>query len=255
MELINLGSFETKGSLIVTDPCYEAKKEQIISVAPGRYDAFVLLGKLKDPIFAWDKIPHNSRVAKLVIIRQDYEGELTFSKSPVHVSVDSGQAGFFNTEFYKKPSEVAVKNDGELHDFFRENVTSSMVRIEKLKKDLLEDGRRVQRYQESYKEGIEKARAMVQADIANEEEMMAEDLKSLESKKYPSYLEERNLKKFYDVMCDFTSREFYGDVHEDYGVVSRSGEGDGGYDLYLGRDSSGEVLGAQINFISFKDLK
>jgi hypothetical protein len=55
--------------------------------------------------------------------------------------------------------------------------------------------------------------------------------------------------RFYSLNCDLTCRTEDKAGVMDYGVVSTSGYGDGGYTLYTARDKDGEVIAMKIVFI------
>lgn len=51
-----------------------------------------------------------------------------------------------------------------------------------------------------------------------------------------------------------TQKEHNGDVYS-HGAVSRSGLGDGGYDLFVSKNSNGEIVSAYISFMEEDELK
>lgn len=67
---------------------------------------------------------------------------------------------------------------------------------------------------------------------------------------YPDNCEEGD---FYGKCGDFTLSKQMGGVLP-FGAVSRSGFGDGGYDCFVGRNEKGNVVSAQIVFITPEEL-
>lgn len=59
--------------------------------------------------------------------------------------------------------------------------------------------------------------------------------------------------KFYDLMCGLTLNNEEGWGVYDKGVVSRSGYGDGSYDLYVTRNGEGQIIGICIDFLVEED--
>ncbi len=54
---------------------------------------------------------------------------------------------------------------------------------------------------------------------------------------------------FYDKACEITLADDNAGVFDDWGVVSASGYGDGGYPVYAARDKNGEVVALEIVYI------
>ena len=57
--------------------------------------------------------------------------------------------------------------------------------------------------------------------------------------------------KFYGKCCDITLDEQAGEL--EMGFVSSSGYGDGGYDCFISKNSTGEIIGIKVVFISEED--
>ena len=64
MDLILLGEFETKtGKLYAGDPCYTKKKDLVkLSVKPGRYEVYLIRGKLNSYESGYPEDFHNSEI-------------------------------------------------------------------------------------------------------------------------------------------------------------------------------------------------
>lgn len=61
-----------------------------------------------------------------------------------------------------------------------------------------------------------------------------------------------NPDSWYRRICDLTLGSDWGTIN-DKGVVSASGHGDGLYDLYISKNSDGEIVGMRVEFIEDKD--
>ena len=111
IEIIELGSIEVKdGRIIVTDPCYEVGTwcQGEVAVKNGIYNAYAVITDEGD----WGK-----RVAELLIVKDDVNDFDIFSDFDLdfEVGVDSGQAGFFNTDYFAEhqpDDEWEPKDDG-----------------------------------------------------------------------------------------------------------------------------------------------
>lgn len=67
--------------------------------------------------------------------------------------------------------------------------------------------------------------------------------------KYPADpRDEINEREFYTPVSDLTLASDFGTI--DFGAVSSSGFGDGGYDLYVDKNDSGEAIAVWIEFIA-----
>jgi hypothetical protein len=105
-----IGEFNVKNSLIVTDPCYKYDDNQILrNVKSGEWVASV---KVTDE-GSW-----GNRIAELRVCHNgesfsDYEFDREYN---FEVSVDSGQAGFFDCLYY--PMGESTGEYGELDTFY-----------------------------------------------------------------------------------------------------------------------------------------
>jgi len=94
-----LGEFEvTSGALRVTDPCYDEVvwcSGTVDNVKNGTWEAFIMTSDFS----SW-----GNRVIKLLANHKDYEGISKFEHEDVgfEVGVDSGQAGIFDLEEWRK---------------------------------------------------------------------------------------------------------------------------------------------------------
>lgn len=105
-----IGEFTAKNSLIVTDPCYQYDDKQILrNVKVGKWVASV---KVTDE-GSWGK-----RIAELRIVHSDANvSDYEYDRdSSIEVSVDSGQAGFFDCLYY--PVGDSTGEFGDLDTFY-----------------------------------------------------------------------------------------------------------------------------------------
>lgn len=172
MSKIILGS-----KVVVSDPCYEIPtwcQAIVEDVLPGEYDVDVD----HEDFASW-----GNRVTELKAIHTDYLGskyhDIHWSKFPVMIGVDSGQAGIFDFEHYRNDE---LSNSYDLPLYFGDNWGS--------------------------KPGD----------------------------------------NWYQRMCSLTIDETDNGTFS-HGVNSCSGFGDGGYDLFIGKDND-KVVAFQVVFIT-----
>ena len=67
------------------------------------------------------------------------------------------------------------------------------------------------------------------------------------------YFKDEEGDKFYDLMCGITLNNELGWGVYDEGVVTRSGFGDGSYNLYVSRNEDGQVIAMCIDFLVEED--
>lgn len=257
MKTVNIGTFSTNGNIIVTDPAYEVDNSlnRTLKVKPGIYHCFLVYGKLKNPIFRWDHLPHNFRNSRLTIQHESYLGELKFTRTSTTIGVDSGQAGFFNLESYNKESNSPVELIGYPLSFFRENLTTKTFEIEETRKVISEKTSNDlfnHMKKECFKGSDLETLKFFEQRLETELFSLENSKKILETRNYPNYIKTKHSSDFYEIMCDLSKRDFHAGVLNPFGVVSSSGEGDGGYSLHLSKNSQKEIIGAYLNFINPK---
>jgi hypothetical protein len=217
----------TSGQMIVTDPCYNKEtwcQAKLDNVKIGPWKATVEYSNEGDwgdrvaQIWAW----HDS----LGIDNPGRDMPPCSEYIPADIGVDSGQAGFFDLQKYP--------DDPHQDDAFYQAVcklTLSGVPYS----------------------ALEEAGVYPMADVANMDD-------GLKAKRTSSDYDDRNEyygNKLHDRKADQSKLadaiEIYGSLGSfgvlDFGAVSSSGFGDGGYDLYVERDSAGEIVAARIEFI------
>lgn len=216
MENLNLiGEFETKGILIVTDPCYDKATwcTGKIEVKPGKYKVYIK----RSLIASWGE-----RICALYIVHENENlKNLTFTKTKIDVGVDSGQAGFFNKEMFGKELLEPVLLTGE-KEYEDRNALKSLY----LFKTLLNS--------EHFSPD---SRKNIQEVIDADEKQLTEEYKTS--------------KNFYEVCCSLTSSNQSVGI-EKFGVVANSGYGDGCYSCYINEGE--EIVASYIEFITEEKL-
>ena len=157
-----LGSFEvTSGKVRVCDPSYSKYEKDILvleNVLPGKYYANIEV--IDTGVFG-------ERVACLNIRHEYYDTTADNLFAEGAVGVDSGQAGFFDEDFYPNGDDTGNFDD---------------------------------------------------------------------------------TKTFYGKACTITLSEKQAGVIDNFGVVSRTGYGDGVYDVYVNENVSGQIVTAAIDY-------
>ena len=103
-KLLKLGSFTVTDKIIVADPCYD-------------YDnlgTLTLHNMLSGKYIATGEVEKNLVVA-LHISHSDFKNDILESESAGYIAVDSGQAGFFDLDFFRKNQGGEV---GDLNSFY-----------------------------------------------------------------------------------------------------------------------------------------
>lgn len=258
MKINKIGSFVTDGNLLVTDPCYDlvSRSNHQMKVKPGNYNVIVATGKVKDGLFGWDSAPNTFRVCQLQIVHEDYViKDLKFKdKKGACVSVDSGQAGFFNINKFKQDLDYDYVQYGKRLDFFKSEISSNYLRIKRYLSDMETKKGAFERLLPLYTERHGKEAEAELIKYMEHEITMAKDdsermSEILATGKFPAYFQLKKTRNFYEMVCDLTSGEFHAGVESTYGAASRSGYGDGGADLKVAREG-GDIVAAYLEYIS-----
>lgn len=256
-----LGNIQTTGTLVVCDPCYKKDSDEIhsISVLPGTYQTNVVTGKLKKTFFGVDSLDIFFRVSRLGLIHSDYtKQELKYKKSGINLSIDSGQACFFNPDTYQQPLKEKYKLEGSRYGFWFDQVVSETAQIQRRKK-MIKDKEKNEAYCRLIKlEHLNTHEKMVEwINRENEvaEIQIEEAVKILATQKYPSYTPLEKTKDFYKMICSLTSEKHHAGVYKDEGVASRSGLGDMGAELMVAKNKAGEIVAAYLEYIPIKELE
>ena len=103
-KLLKLGSFKVADKIIVADPCYDYDHLGTVTlhnVLSGKYIATAEVEK--------------NLVAALHISHSNFKNDILESENVGYIAVDSGQAGFFDLDFYRKNEGGEV---GDLNTFY-----------------------------------------------------------------------------------------------------------------------------------------
>lgn len=209
----------TSGKLRVTDPCYDKDTwcaGVLENVLPGEWQAEAIVAS--DSVTRW-----GGRIAELCIWHKDYIGKIDAHElTDVDVGVDSGQAGFFDEQFY--PEGESTGEYGDLNTFYGKVCDGTAgPRFER--EVLMHDKSELERFEALYTSWGTKPKEEI-------DEIIRQLSESKKIERYHNYL---------------------GIANVGFGVATSSGYGDGGYDCYVGRNKEGQIVAAKIVFIDLNE--
>lgn len=244
METVNIGEFNLKsGTVRISDPCYEKD-----TWCAGTVDS-VKTGKWLSSIVKYDdsETDWGDRVGELHAYHESKETkeEPEWEELGIDVGVDSGQAGIFDEDFYGTDLEEPVEMRGNL-----EYNLNGIIYREQSKVDYLQNLR---------EKSIElEFRDKLKIPSSLDTEFLLIELKAkkhIEDLRKQMKLEPVESKTdFYEVCCDKTLGSAMAGAMP-YGVVSRSGFGDGSYAAYACRNKENKIIGLKIVFISEEEIE
>lgn len=217
-ETLDIGTFEVVSTTLrITDPCYDRDTwcaGTVENALPGIWSAKIT------------KVDHEdnwgNRCRTLLAYHPSFKQNQKFTKLPIDVGVDSGQAGIFDEQFFKVDYDEDYLQVGNAeYDF-----------------NSLAFGRGTSL-------ALDEARIFLEKDPKVKERLEA----MLESRKnfVPQMPSPKPTRDWYEVCCDKTlSNVGAGAIRN--GVVSSSGDGDGSYDAYAAYDKDGRVVAVKIKF-------
>lgn len=228
---MNIGEFEVKsGKLVVSDPCYNRDTwcmGFLDNVRNGKWFAAILKMNAGD---GWGE-----RVWELAAFTKGGSPSGDWEKTDIDVGVDSGQAGIFDDGEYQKELTEPYLQVGskEYHD---------------------NQFRHLMKHQQQTIDWLNRMESMDFPDFVPVEENKKRAIAAL--KKDEEYLNRpaEPTMDWYEMCCDKTLSDQGAGVIPG-GVVSRSGYGDGGYDCFIQKDKSGQIVGVKIVFISEEEFK
>ena len=110
LEIIEGDIITLKKTVMVSDPCYEPPtwcQIKLNNVKPGKYHTYVIKSDEND----W-----GIRCSRLVVIHEDHiKDKLVWLNIPGEVGADSGQAGIFSNETYRKDG-MKIKTPEKTYD-------------------------------------------------------------------------------------------------------------------------------------------
>lgn len=236
-----IGTITLGDKIHVSDPCYATDcwcAGTLNNVKPGRYQCKIVRVE-EDDCFGPPIKGVFSRVKSLTICHEDHKArprELT----PIDVGVDSGQAGFYDVDYYQ-----------------RTHPGKKMDHLEKAWYDRVCNATRKRVPNPEYMDKTTYAKEMLGIEIVSDEElgdayekvhaglMSEEQLKEMRSR----WLEVK-MRYGEECLCQWPTIEVgYAGTLDDRCCVASSGYGDGGYDCYVARDPEGKIVAATIRFI------
>lgn len=208
-----IGEIKLGEECYVSDPCYDTKTYGtylLKNMKKGTYYCFLSL--LNAEQISWGE-----RIAALYIMHKDCSTLPTEIIEGVGIGVDSGQAGFYDKEYF-----VETRNNDEWYDevcvtTFEVKPNPKYRPFEKIVMD--EFGKTIK-------------------ELEGEEFANAIDMAQKENRANPQFLEKAT-----------------GGVIGNKCCVSSSGFGDGEYTLSVGKNKDGQIVSAVINYIDRNDIK
>lgn len=245
------GTIFLSNAVRVTDPCYDMDTwcaGTIENVLPGDFDCF----SQKADTGSW-----GIRVANIEIRHKDYpDVEPTEWVSDIDVGVDSGQCGLFDNLYFSSLCE-----DEEEKEKFYEEVCDLTYGEKMIDNPNYVPFEKSKYFSNNFK--FLKNRPF--HDVLDDCKALRELKKSLKTEKdnpYGNLTEKLELLPIYekyvnnhiDYSHDFCSEKrimdsaFKADVIDDKGFVSSSGDGDGSYTCFVGRNKDGQVVSVKIDY-------
>lgn len=204
-----VGSIQLSDKVIVSDPCYDYStwcQSILDNVLAGNYKCFV-----KSVETEWD-----DRIGELIIYHENYSD---YPKELIScdISVDSGQAGFFDYEYFKSIKDQNEEKKEKWYQAICELTTQIELNpeyksLEQLQKEHFPNKK------------IEDLTIDETSDLVN--------IINKQDKEIPRIIE-----------------SWSGNCKDNKCVVSSSGFGDGCYDLYIHKNDDDKIVSMRINYI------
>lgn len=258
----NVGTIDVEsGAVRVSDPCYDldiwcaGKVEDVLN---GTYNCFVTIADTG----SWGK-----RVAAIEIRHKDYPNVYPGEHLSIDVGVDSGQAGIYDAKYYEDLWE-----DTSVQDKWYDRVCAStgeyypnpdLVPFEKSSfwkeefktihflKENIPDIEEIISFNDSNLDIIKRLMNGKMPDNADDrmQKYVEERRKYLEESK-EERLRYMEAKINYEHSNEGTKElfRFCGKVLDNKCLVSASGDGDGGYDCFVGRNEDDKVVSVKIDY-------
>jgi hypothetical protein len=241
-QLFELGIFKiVSGVVRISDPCYERGTwcaGTIKDVLNGTWKAQVIK-KVETYNYAGEKVEEwakgktfSCRRNVLIAVHESFDKFIHTNKKKMkfHGGMDAGMAGIFDDAFYQKDYEEDYLQVGTVEYNHNNRGFSNHHELELSEAQLhLYELKGDQRLVEHLKEEIER----IKKRIANPPP--------------PDYSKAERTRDWYEICCDKSLSNIGAGVIN-YGVVSSSGYGDGGYDTYAVYNQDGKVVGIKIIF-------
>ena len=269
LEKSDVGTIQLGDKARVSDPCYEMDvwcAGTVENVLPGEYQCFVQTADTGD----W-----GIRVSSIEVRHKNFLDVDPTEIQEFEVGVDSGQAGIYDLSYYE-----GIQNDEEFKEKWYDRVCSitgeyydnpDFVPFDKSSywKDsfkaihILKEGES-SAFNSMVDSGFSKVDAildLLHSDNPNEKISDPQVAKYLEERR--KYLEQNREERieYIEAKQDWEhSHEgvkklfrFCGHSIDNKGLVSSSGDGDGGYTCFVGRDTDGKVVSIKVDFYYYDD--
>ena len=236
-----IGTITLGDKVHVSDPCYETDcwcAGTLDNVLPGRYQCKILRVE-EDDCFGPTIKGIFSRVQSLTICHEDYQAKPR-ELMPIDVGVDSGQAGFYDAEYY--PQHHIKNGAGHCDEAWYDRVCRSTLKRVK---------------NPAYMDAATYAKEKLGVPFISDD-----DLTEAYEKENAGLITEEQLREIrdqwinvrikydHDPMCQWeTIQVGYAGILDDRCCVASSGYGDGSYNCYVARNADGKIIAARLVFI------
>lgn len=241
MSKIFVGKFETRGNLYIIDPLGKEKRTDIfkLTVKPGTYNAYVI----RKVVPSLQKIASNddfaSRNYELIIEHTKNGEEIKYRKLRKQLTVNSGLGSILNKESYYKHHFSQVPLIGSAYGIIKEEIGLLLPRLESLKLSLATNS----------KADLGDFANGLKIHINKDEATLKRYYEQLESRNFDEIIKSCD---YEEIIESLASGEFQAEAMNPYGVISRTGLGDGLYNIYVGKNSTKQIIACKIVFIPEK---
>lgn len=210
IEINDKGFIALDDKVMVSDPCYGMN-----TWCQGVVDN-VLKGNYKCTVETSDEGEWGRRVSAINVVHEDYvKKSLEYYKENFEVGVDSGQAGIFDYEYYKRYHSNANENEHVDDDWYWKVCELTV----------------------TTKKNPNYVKFVWDYDAEN----MVEQFK-----RYKKWSENPNI--------SYPTIQIYdGNTIDGLGLVSVSGYGDGGYDCWTAHNDEGKIVAIRVEYITEDD--
>jgi hypothetical protein len=234
-----MGSIHLGDKVRVSDPCYDLDvwcAGSIENVLPGEYTCFMQ----KEDTGDW-----GIRVSKIEVRHKDYLDVEPTEIQEFEVGVDSGQAGIYDQKYYEELWEDKGKQDewySRVCDLTAKYIPNS-------------------NYHDLWSSSFYYNGVLGISDDEWEKMSISERVEAESNIRKALVANNTWLDKFseahkkYNESSESTERffEFSSGTIDDKGFASSSGDGDGGYTCFVGRNKEGKVISIKIDYYYYED--
>lgn len=220
----------------VSDPCYETTcwcAGTLKNVLPGQYHCKIV--RCNDECDKEDAGTF-SRVKALIICHEAHKCNPK-ERTSIDVGVDSGQAGFYDFDYYEQYHQDGERRHCDV-DWYERVCESTLKRFPNphfiCEADYIRKA-----MGDSFMELPQIEAAEASGAISDKQ---AQELRNTYLRAYCDYAKEH-------MACWPTIQVGYAGILDDHCCVSSSGYGDGSYNCYVARNDAGQIVAAKIVFI------